>query len=337
MRETNASTADGGALRRPSGAKIRWATRADAAALRRIYSYYVEETTVSFECETPSVAEMERRIAEVDGVYPFLVCVVEEENGKSGENGEGEESGGDLPIDACDAAAKIDKNGVVGKIARSLATYERGEGADGGQVGERVVGYALAHRAFERAAYSWVAETAVYVDRDWRRRGIGEALYSALIEILEAQGVRTLYAVVVADNKASVEFHRRAGYRDFATFKDAGWKFGRWLDVVWLERTLGVWREKDVEKDVGKGVEKDVENDAKKDKDVEKDDAKKDAKTGENDATEGNGGTLRTSSPKRSRPNPAPTPVRPISELPEKELTSICAAATRRLRETGRE
>jgi hypothetical protein len=64
-----------------------------------------------------------------------------------------------------------------------------------------------------------------------------------LIEILEAQGLRSLYAVVVSENKASVEFHRRAGYREFATFKNAGWKFGRWLDVVWLERTLGARRE----------------------------------------------------------------------------------------------
>lgn len=182
------------------GAKIRLATRADAAALRAIYAYYVENTTVSFEYETPSVAEMERRIAEVEGVYPFLVCVVEGENGGNGEKGDG-------------------------------------------VVGERIVGYALAHRAFERAAYSWVAETAVYVDRNWRRRGIGEALYSALIAILEAQGLRSLYAVVVSENQASVEFHRRAGYFDFATFKNSGWKFGRWLDVVWLERTLGVWRD----------------------------------------------------------------------------------------------
>jgi phosphinothricin acetyltransferase len=191
-------------------AKIRRATRADAAELQAIYAYYVENTTVSFEYEAPSVAEMERRIAEVEDVYPFLVCVVEE-------NGEDEAT---LPPDA------------------NVADVEKGKTG-----GERIVGYALAHRAFERAAYSWVAETSVYVDRNWRRRGIGEALYSPLIEILEAQGVRALYAVVVAENRTSVEFHRRAGYREFATFKNAGWKFGRWLDVVWLERTLGARRD----------------------------------------------------------------------------------------------
>lgn len=255
--EKAVESAEAGAAKRPFRMKIRLATRADAAALQAIYSYYVENTTVSFEYEAPSVAEMERRIAEVEGVYPFLVCVVEGENGGNAEG---------LAVDACGAGGKISKNDKNGKNDKI------GEvGANGG-VGERIVGYALAHRAFERAAYSWTAETAVYVDRDWRRRGIGEALYSALIEILEAQGVRTLYAVVVAENKASVEFHKRAGYREFATFKNAGWKFERWLDVVWLERKLGAWR--------------DAEETEKK---------------------EENGG-------------PAPSPVRPLAELPQDAL-----------------
>lgn len=229
--ENAVASAETGATERPFRMKIRWATRADAAELQAIYAYYVENTTVSFEYEAPSVAEMERRIAEVEGVYPFLVCVVEGENGENAEY---------LAVDACGSDGKISKNDKNGKNGKNDRIVE--VGANGG-VGERIVGYALAHRAFERAAYSWTAETAVYVDRDWRRLGIGEALYSALIEILEAQGVRTLYAVVVAENKASVEFHKRAGYREFATFKDSGWKFGRWLDVVWLERTLGVWRD----------------------------------------------------------------------------------------------
>lgn len=226
--EKAVGSAEAGAAERPFRMKIRLATRADAAALQAIYAYYVENTTVSFEYEAPSVAETERRIAEVEGVYPFLVCVVEEEGGENRGNSEDAKN---FRVDDRVATAKIEENGKNSKTGKD------------GKVGGRIVGYALAHRAFERAAYSWTAETSVYVDRNWRRLGIGEALYSALIEILEAQGVRTLYAVVVAENKASVEFHRRAGYREFVTFKNSGWKFGRWLDVVWLERTLGVWRD----------------------------------------------------------------------------------------------
>ena len=255
MEKMNAAP-EAGASKRPFRAKIRLATRADAAELQAIYAHYVEKTTVSFEYEAPSVAEMERRIAEVEGVYPFLVCVVEGEIGKDGEIGGNaedvspDERGADAKIGENDRDAKSDKTGGVGGVGK---TCEAGKADKTDKVGERIVGYALAHRAFERAAYSWVAETAVYVDRDWRRLGIGEALYSALIEILTAQGLRSLYAVVVAENKASVEFHKRAGYREFATFKNSGWKFGRWLDVVWLERTLGVWRDEE-------GAEKRKEN-----------------------------------------------------------------------------
>ena len=255
MRETETPTsAEVVASKRPIRAKIRLATRADAAELQAIYSYYVENTTISFEYEAPSVAEMERRIAEVEGVYPFYVCVVDGETG---------EDAGTLSADDRDIDAKIDENGKTDKP------------------GERIVGYALAHRAFERAAYSWVAETAVYVDRNWRRRGIGEALYSALIATLEAQGVRTLYAVVVAENKASVEFHRRAGYQDFATFKNSGWKFDRWLDVVWLERSLGVWRDEGDKSRNGNALESD-------------------GKTSKTPPT-----------------NPAPSPIRPLAEMEE--------------------
>lgn len=233
--EKMGESAEAGAAKRPFRAKIRFATRSDAAALQAIYAYYVENTTVSFEYEAPSVAETERRIAEVEGVYPFLVCVVEGEFGGDGKNRK------DAGVFST-VLNSADLNDGVAEVAKPSASRGNVETERGG---ERIVGYALAHRAFERAAYSWTAETSVYVDRNWRRRGIGEALYSALIEMLEAQGVRTLYAVVVAENKASVEFHQRAGYREFATFKDAGWKFDRWLDVVWLERTLGVWRDAD--------------------------------------------------------------------------------------------
>jgi len=300
--EKTTSAAETGASERPFRMKIRLATRADAAELQAIYAHYVENTTVSFEYEAPSVAEMERRIAEVEGVYPFLVCVVEGENC---ENREGAEC---LPVDVRDLTAKIDKNGKIAKIRESAKSQEGvksresgkkrengkvredvkiGKGDGSGEVGERIVGYALAHRAFERAAYSWAAETAVYVDRKWRRRGIGEALYSALIAILEAQGVRTLYAVVVAENKASVEFHRRAGYREFATFKNSGWKFDRWLDVVWLERTLGVWRDEE--------------------------------KSGKAEASKTEGeGADRTA-------NSAPSPVRPLAALEPERLANRCA------------
>ncbi|MBP3556999.1 MAG: N-acetyltransferase [Thermoguttaceae bacterium] len=324
--EKAVASSETGSAERPLQMKIRWATRADAAELRRIYAYYVENTTVSFEYEAPSVAETERRIAEVEGVYPFLVCVVESERGEDGKEGGNAGNSSVAPNDEAKKALPVASDGEEKRDASVALDSEREEKAqdfpsatkrkhsearevlpsranvvDGKNVenegGERIVGYALAHRAFERAAYSWTAETAVYVDRNWRRHGVGEALYSALIEILEAQGFRTLYAVVVAENKASVEFHKRAGYREFATFKNAGWKFERWLDVVWLERTLGAWRDaENINEKIG-GPEK----------------ADKSPNTSNAEAAE-----------------PAPTPVRPLAELAEKRSAAILSAATRK-------
>lgn len=101
-----------------------------------------------------------------------------------------------------------------------------------------ILGYAYAHRCFERAAYRWCAETTVYVSRNARGRGVGTALYGALIELLATLGYRNLYAVVVSENVESCRFHENSGFRLIGVFERSGWKFGRWLDVSWYERSL---------------------------------------------------------------------------------------------------
>lgn len=103
----------------------------------------------------------------------------------------------------------------------------------------KILGYAYAHKCFTRKAYSWDAETTVYLDINERGRGIGRALYGALIEILAALEYRTLYAVVVSENKESCRFHTRCGFKLFSVFRKTGWKNGRWLDVSWYERQIG--------------------------------------------------------------------------------------------------
>ena len=71
----------------------------------------------------------------------------------------------------------------------------------------RVLGYAYAHRARERAAYQWDAELSVYVSGEAHGRGIGRALYAALMELVEAQGVRNFYGVITGENPRSIRFH----------------------------------------------------------------------------------------------------------------------------------
>lgn len=102
----------------------------------------------------------------------------------------------------------------------------------------RVLGYCYAGAPWSRAAYSWCAEASVYLAQEARGRGIGRALYERLEEILARQGYRLVYAIITEENAGSVAFHRRMGYRDRAVFPGCGYKHGRWLGVVWLEKKL---------------------------------------------------------------------------------------------------
>lgn len=102
----------------------------------------------------------------------------------------------------------------------------------------RVMGYAYAGRAFERAAYGWNAEISCYLAPELRGRGGGRRLYARIEEILTRLGYYKLFAVVTSANAPSVAFHRALGFRDAACFRNVGYKQGGWYDVLWLEKTL---------------------------------------------------------------------------------------------------
>lgn len=102
----------------------------------------------------------------------------------------------------------------------------------------RVMGYAYAGRAFERAAYGWNAEISCYLAPELRGRGVGRRLYARIEEILTWLGYYKLFAVVTSANAPSVAFHRALGFREAACFRNVGYKQGGWYDVLWLEKTL---------------------------------------------------------------------------------------------------
>ncbi len=104
--------------------------------------------------------------------------------------------------------------------------------------GGQILGYAYASAPFSRAAYAWCAEPAVYLLPQARGQGIAAALYAALEAILKAQGYRVLYALICGENGPSTRFHEKAGYRIRAELPRCGFKFGRWLDLVWMEKCL---------------------------------------------------------------------------------------------------
>ena len=102
----------------------------------------------------------------------------------------------------------------------------------------KILGYAYASAPFERAAFRWMAEDSVYLAPEAEGRGIGAKLCTALEKILEYQGYRKIYAIITSENKRSLDFHRKLGYRTVAEFENCGFKFGRWLGITWMDKNL---------------------------------------------------------------------------------------------------
>ena len=99
-----------------------------------------------------------------------------------------------------------------------------------------ILGYAYGAPAFERAAYAWCAELAIYLAPKAQRRGIGKKLVNVLENILFRQGYQVIYAIVTTENQPSILFHQALGFRKVAEMPNCGVKFGRRLGTVWLEK-----------------------------------------------------------------------------------------------------
>ena len=100
----------------------------------------------------------------------------------------------------------------------------------------KVLGYAYGSAPFARDAYRWCAEDSIYLSPEAQGRGIGTRLCTALEKVLFYQGYRRIYALITAENKASVTFHEKLGYVKRGDFPDAGYKFGRWIGVIWMDK-----------------------------------------------------------------------------------------------------
>jgi L-amino acid N-acyltransferase YncA len=101
-----------------------------------------------------------------------------------------------------------------------------------------VVGYAYGSQHREREAYRWSVEVSAYVDRQHHRQGIGRALYEPLLAELANKGFCNAFAGITMPNDPSVTLHTSMGFEPIGTFCSIGWKFGRWHDVAWFQRTL---------------------------------------------------------------------------------------------------
>jgi L-amino acid N-acyltransferase YncA len=106
--------------------------------------------------------------------------------------------------------------------------------------GGQVLGFAYCQWFKPRPAYRFSAEDSIYLHAGAAGQGVGKQLLSALVQEAEAAGLRKLIAVIGdSANAGSVGVHRALGFEHAGVIRSCGWKFGRWLDIVLMEKALG--------------------------------------------------------------------------------------------------
>lgn len=130
------------------------------------------------------------------------------------------------PIDAAEMSRRMQE--VRSASLPWLVAEERGQ----------VVGYAYATKWRARSGYRFSAEVTVYLASTHGGRGIGSKLYGELFPILQARGIHAVMGGIALPNDASVALHEKFGLRKVAHFEQVGFKFDRWIDVGYWQRTL---------------------------------------------------------------------------------------------------
>ena len=168
--------------------EIRTADTVDAGRLLEIYDYYVSNTAISFEYETPSLDEFRERMEHTIEKYPYLVLV---------------------------------RDGII-------------------------EGYAYAGPFKGRAAYGWSSEISIYLDHSAQKCGLGRMLSEALEEALKKMGVLNIYGCIAFPEKDdeylttnSADYHAHLGFVKVGEFRQCAYKFGRWYNMIWMEKTIG--------------------------------------------------------------------------------------------------
>jgi L-amino acid N-acyltransferase YncA len=154
------------------------------------------------------------------------------------------------PADA-DAIAVVYNQGIEDRLAtletetRSAEERRRWLGARGprhpvlvGETSGRIVGWGSLNSFNPRPAYDHVADFSVYVERDWRGRGVGRRLLEALIARGRELGYHKLVLAAFPFNAAGVALYRRLGFTEVGVYREQGQLDGKWVDVVVMEKLL---------------------------------------------------------------------------------------------------
>ena len=136
---------------------------------------------------------------------------------------------------------EIEPPGVADMAIRRSDVLERGLPHLVAEVDREVVGFAYCNWFKPRPAYRFSAEDSIYLAPQAQGAGLGRALLAELMLRAQATGLRKLVAVIGDSNNAgSIGLHRSAGFTEVGLLRSCGWKFGQWLDVVLMERSLGL-------------------------------------------------------------------------------------------------
>jgi L-amino acid N-acyltransferase YncA len=101
-----------------------------------------------------------------------------------------------------------------------------------------VVGFGMYSEFRFREAYKFTVEHSVYVNQTNQGLGIGKLLLTELIQLAKKQGLHTMIGVIDAENQNSIDFHHQFGFKTVGIIKESGFKFGRWLDSVFVQLIL---------------------------------------------------------------------------------------------------
>lgn len=138
------------------------------------------------------------------------------------------------------ASFELEPPGVEEMARRRAALVEKGLPWLVAEADGQVLGYAYAGPYRTRPAYDWTVEDSIYLAPDQCGRGIGTALLTHLLDDCTALGFRQMIAVIGdSANAGSIALHRSLGFQPAGLLKSVGWKFGRWVDSVLMQRALG--------------------------------------------------------------------------------------------------
>jgi L-amino acid N-acyltransferase YncA len=126
----------------------------------------------------------------------------------------------------------------VAEMVERIAAYSQSHHWLIVEIDGRVAGYAYGSPHRTREAYAPSCDVAVYVDPAFSRRGIGRALYDALLPALKAKGSHAAFAGIALPNEASIALHEACGFSPVGIYREVGWKIGGWRDVGWWQRLL---------------------------------------------------------------------------------------------------